>query len=90
LINFVKLKLSFNLSNPFKPFEKLMGLMIGFESPIFELYPLRDSKMDLNGKNFDSEAIFKIPFTYQEIILESMKVHIGKFNPLSWEVTPQH
>ncbi|KNZ48290.1 hypothetical protein VP01_5770g1, partial [Puccinia sorghi] len=49
---FVKLNLSFNLSNPFKPFEKLRELIISLESPIFDLYPLLYSKMDLNGKNF--------------------------------------
>ncbi|KNZ47307.1 hypothetical protein VP01_651g4 [Puccinia sorghi] len=59
--------------------------MIGLESPIFDLYPLRDSKMDLNGKNFNWEAILKITFTYQERILEYMKGEIGKLNPSIWE-----
>ncbi|KNZ53430.1 hypothetical protein VP01_323g7 [Puccinia sorghi] len=60
-------------------------LIIGLESPIVDLYPLCDSKMDVHGKNFNWEAIFKIPFTYQERILESMKGQIGKFNPSIWE-----
>ncbi|KNZ50109.1 hypothetical protein VP01_4598g1, partial [Puccinia sorghi] len=52
---------------------KYIALMIGLESPIVDFYPLCDSKMALNGKNFNWEAIFKIPFTYEEIILQYMK-----------------
>ncbi|KNZ45884.1 hypothetical protein VP01_7720g1, partial [Puccinia sorghi] len=77
----LKCRNSFQLN----PFFCIEGLMIGLESPIFDLYPLCDSKMDLDGKNLHWEAIFKIPFTYQERILESMKVQLGKFNPSIWE-----
>ncbi|KNZ58360.1 hypothetical protein VP01_1945g2, partial [Puccinia sorghi] len=67
------------------PFFFIKEFMIGLESPIVDLYPLCDSKMTLNGRNLNWEAIFKIPFTYQEIILESIKGQKRKFNPSIWE-----
>ena len=42
------------------------------ESPIVDFYP-RDFETDLNGKKFDWEAIFKIPFIDQERLLKAMK-----------------
>ncbi|KNZ63383.1 hypothetical protein VP01_1152g10 [Puccinia sorghi] len=72
--------LTFFFLQPTQPFEKLMvckknsyqlnyffcikELMIGLESPIFDLYPL--------------QAIYKIPFTYQKRILESIQPHEHK------------
>lgn len=81
---------SFDLGEPFKPFEQLMGvlpelssahvppafrdLMSNSESPIIDLYP-RDFETDLNGKKHDWEAIVKIPFIDQERLLKAMKLH---------------
>lgn len=93
LSNVAHYKFSFDLGQPFKPFEQLMGvlpelssahvppafrdLMTNSESPIIDLYP-RDFETDLNGKKFDWEAIVKIPFIDQDRLLKAMKAHEHK------------
>ncbi|KAH9457372.1 hypothetical protein Pst134EA_021253 [Puccinia striiformis f. sp. tritici] len=86
-------KFSFDLGNPFKPFEQLMGVLPGLssthvppafqdlmtkpESPIFDLYPSH-FETDLNGKKKEWQAIAKIPFIDSERLLKAMKDHESK------------
>ncbi|WAR56001.1 hypothetical protein PtB15_6B745 [Puccinia triticina] len=93
LSNVAPYKFSFNLGQPFKPFEQLMGvlpelssahvppafrdLMTNSESPIIDLYP-QEFETDLNGKKHDWEAIVKISFIDQDRLLKAMKAHEHK------------
>ncbi|KAG8878601.1 hypothetical protein FRB98_006038, partial [Tulasnella sp. 332] len=77
MINVDKMSFRFDLGEPFKPFEQLMGvlpeaskelvppafraLMYGIDSPILDFYP-QSFEQDLNGKKQEWEAIVKIPF----------------------------
>ncbi|KAG9051186.1 hypothetical protein FS837_011301 [Tulasnella sp. UAMH 9824] len=79
---------NFNLGEPFKPFEQLMGvlpeaskelvpepfryLMSNSESPILDFYP-QDFEQDRNGKKNDWEAVVKIPFMDQNRLRAAMK-----------------
>lgn len=79
---------NFNLGQPFRPFEQLMGvlpdlsnaiipdayrdLMSDPASPIIDFYP-RDFVQDLNGKKAEFEAIVKIPFIDEHRLLKTMK-----------------
>ncbi|GAA5803816.1 hypothetical protein HPULCUR_009301 [Helicostylum pulchrum] len=79
---------NFELGQPFKPYEQLMGvlpslsrkllpaayqdLMTDQTSPIIDFYP-RDFDTDMNGKKQDWEAIVKIPFIEEKRLLEAMK-----------------
>jgi 5'-3' exoribonuclease 1 len=81
-------KFNFELGQPFKPFEQLMGvlpdlssnlippafrdLMTDPNSPILDFYP-RNFAVDMNGKKQDWEAVIKIPFIDQERLLRTMK-----------------
>ncbi|PLW18535.1 hypothetical protein PCANC_16180 [Puccinia coronata f. sp. avenae] len=93
LRNVASYKFTFDLGQPFKPFEQLMGvlpelssshvppafrdLMTNSESPIIDLYP-QNFETDLNGKKYDWEAIVKIPFIDQDRLLKAMKAHEHK------------
>ncbi|WAQ88383.1 hypothetical protein PtA15_9A510 [Puccinia triticina] len=90
-------KFAFELDNPFKPFEQLLGVLPGLSSshvpvafqdlmtsptsPIFDLYPTQ-FETDLNGKRSDWQAIAKIPFIDSRRLLEAMKAH-------EWELTDE-
>lgn len=79
--------LNFQLGQPFKPFEQLMGvlpdrskkivptvywdLMTNSQSPIVDFYP-RDFQLDMNGKKMDWEAVVKIPFIDEKRLLDAM------------------
>ncbi|KAJ7082372.1 exonuclease II [Mycena belliarum] len=83
-----KMEFTFELGQPFKPFEQLMGvlpvaskdhiplafqdLMYSANSPILDFYPL-EFEQDLNGKKQDWEAIVKIPFIDQDRLLSAMQ-----------------
>ncbi|KAF7721539.1 hypothetical protein EC973_004513 [Apophysomyces ossiformis] len=88
LVNLEKYQdFKFELGQPFRPFEQLMGvlpslskkllplayqeLMTDPNSPIIDFYPL-DFKMDMNGKKQDWEAVVKIPFIDEKRLLEAM------------------
>ncbi|KAI8449939.1 hypothetical protein BY996DRAFT_4532547, partial [Phakopsora pachyrhizi] len=76
----------FELGEPFKPFEQLMGvlpelssahipfafrpLLTDSKSPIIDMYP-NNFEMDMNGKKED--CIVKIPFLDQQRLLNAMK-----------------
>ncbi|KAI8388238.1 exoribonuclease 1 [Radiomyces spectabilis] len=78
----------FQLGQPFKPFEQLMGvlpslskkllppayqeLMVDPSSPIIDFYP-RDFDIDMNGKKQEWEAVVKIPFIDETRLLQAMK-----------------
>ena len=84
----LKADMNFQLGQPFRPFQQLMGvlpdrsrtivptpyhdLMTSSESPIFDFYP-RDFELDMNGKKMDWEAVVKIPFIDEKRLLAAMK-----------------
>ncbi|KAL7625614.1 exonuclease II Exo2 [Parahypoxylon ruwenzoriense] len=79
--------LNFQLGQPFRPFEQLMGvlpdrskkivpsvyheLMVDAKSPIIDFYP-RDFELDMNGKKMEWEAVVKIPFIDEQRLLSAM------------------
>ncbi|KAI1377483.1 exoribonuclease 1 [Hypoxylon crocopeplum] len=79
--------LGFQLGQPFRPFEQLMGvlpdrskkivpsvyheLMTDSKSPIIDFYP-RDFELDMNGKKMEWEAVVKIPFIDEKRLLSAM------------------
>ena len=86
--NFSDMKMNFDLSKPFFPFEQLLsvlpaaskellpellrGLMINEGSPIKSYYPV-DFECDLNGKQQEWEAVVLIPFIDENKLLNAMK-----------------
>ncbi|XP_028282686.1 5'-3' exoribonuclease 1 isoform X2 [Parambassis ranga] len=85
--NISRLKLTFDLGNPFMPFQQLLAvlpsaskellpecyrhLMTSEFSPIIEYYP-PDFKTDLNGKQQEWEAVVLIPFIDERCLLAAM------------------
>ncbi|EGE82136.1 alkaline phosphatase D [Blastomyces dermatitidis ATCC 18188] len=83
----LKADMNFDLGQPFRPFEQLMGvlpdrskqivpaafheLMTSPESPIIDFYP-RDFELDMNGKKMEWEAVVKIPFIDEKRLLGAM------------------
>ncbi|KAI9686709.1 MAG: hypothetical protein M1822_002768 [Bathelium mastoideum] len=79
--------MNFELGQPFKPFQQLMGvlpdrskkivpsafheLMTNENSPIIDFYP-RDFQLDMNGKKMGWEAVVKIPFIEEDRLLSAM------------------
>ncbi|KIV86442.1 hypothetical protein PV11_02054 [Exophiala sideris] len=79
--------LNFQLGQPFRPFQQLMGvlpdrskkivpevyhpLMTSPDSPIIDFYP-RDFDLDMNGKKMEWEAVVKIPFIDEKRLLGAM------------------
>ena len=79
--------MTFQLGQPFKPFQQLMGvlpdrsksivptafweLMTSKDSPIIDFYP-RDFELDMNGKKQEWEAVVKIPFIDEARLLPAM------------------
>ncbi|KAK8040800.1 exonuclease kem1 [Apiospora phragmitis] len=79
--------MDFQLGQPFRPYEQLMGvlpdrskgivptvyhpLMTDPKSPINDFYP-RDFELDMNGKKMEWEAIVKIPFIDEKRLLSAM------------------
>lgn len=80
--------MNFQLGQPFRPFQQLMGvlpdrskrivpksyhiLMTDPDSPIIDFYP-RGFELDMNGKKMDWEAVVKIPFIDERRLLTAMK-----------------
>ena len=83
----LKANMDFQLGQPFRPFQQLMGvlpdrsktivptvyheLMTSSSSPIIDFYP-RDFELDMNGKKQDWEAVIKIPFIDEKRLLSAM------------------
>jgi 5'-3' exoribonuclease 1 len=83
----LKANVNFELGQPFKPFQQLMGvlpdrskkivptpyheLMTSTDSPIIDFYP-RDFQLDMNGKKMEWEAVVKIPFIDEKRLLSAM------------------
>jgi 5'-3' exoribonuclease 1 len=83
----LKANMDFQLGQPFKPFQQLMGvlpdrskkivptpyhdLMTSADSPIIDFYP-RDFELDMNGKKMEWEAVVKIPFIDEKRLLPAM------------------
>ncbi|GFR69701.1 5'-3' exoribonuclease 1, partial [Elysia marginata] len=84
---FSDLKITFDLSTPFLPFQQLMAvlpaaskellppalqpLMTEESSPVLDFYPVRFDT-DLNGKQQDWEAVVLIPFIEEDRLLAAM------------------
>lgn len=80
-------KIKFDLGRPFAPFEQLMGvlpslssalvpgplaaLMTSVESPILHFFPT-EFESDLNGKKNSWEAVVKIPFIDENLLVETL------------------
>ena len=83
----LKANMNFELGQPFRPFQQLMGvlpdrsksivpavyhdLMTSPDSPIIDFYP-RDFELDMNGKKMEWEAVVKIPFINEKRLLPAM------------------
>ncbi|KAL9105404.1 MAG: hypothetical protein Q9227_009422 [Pyrenula ochraceoflavens] len=83
----LKANMDFQLGQPFRPFQQLMGvlpdrskkivptpyheLMTSPDSPIIDFYP-RDFELDMNGKKMEWEAVVKIPFIEEKRLLSAM------------------
>ncbi|KAI7569722.1 hypothetical protein D0864_08582 [Hortaea werneckii] len=83
----LKADMNFQLGQPFRPFQQLMGvlpdrskkivpevyhpLMTDPKSPIIDFYP-RDFELDMNGKKQEWEAVVKIPFIDEKRLLGAM------------------
>nr|CDJ86173.1 Putative 5-3 exonuclease domain containing protein [Haemonchus contortus] len=91
VVDFSDMDMSFELGQPFKPFEQLLAvlptasaeclpqplrdLMCNKESPISDFYPT-DFRTDLNGKKNDWEAVVLIPFIDEKRLLSAMESKI--------------
>ncbi|KAF9781094.1 exonuclease II [Thelephora terrestris] len=82
-----KMEFRFELGEPFRPFEQLMGVLpeaskelvplpyrplMDDVSPIIDFYP-REFELDMNGKKQEWEAVVKIPFIDENRLLQAMK-----------------
>ncbi|RVE61693.1 hypothetical protein OJAV_G00172970 [Oryzias javanicus] len=91
--NISDLKLTFELGEPFMPFQQLLAvlpaasmkllpecyrhLMTSENSSIIEYYPV-DFKTDLNGKQQEWEAVVLIPFIDERLLLAAMEPYNHK------------
>ncbi|KHJ96921.1 XRN 5'-3' exonuclease [Oesophagostomum dentatum] len=96
VVDFSNMDMSFELGEPFKPFEQLLAvlpaasaeclpkpfrdLMCNKESPIADFYPT-DFKTDLNGKKNDWEAVVLIPFIEEARLLDAVKSKMPLLTP---------
>uniref|UniRef100_A0A914V899 5'-3' exoribonuclease 1 n=1 Tax=Plectus sambesii TaxID=2011161 RepID=A0A914V899_9BILA len=94
--DFANLKLEFEMSKPFLPFQQLLAvlpaasgqflpgpfreLMTSPASPIIDFYP-ENFETDLNGKKNDWEAVVLIPFINEERLLEAMAEKERRLSP---------
>ncbi|KAK2466452.1 hypothetical protein APHAL10511_002094 [Amanita phalloides] len=85
-----KMDIQFNLGQPFKPFEQLMGvfpaasrkhipeafqhLMVTEGSPIIDFYP-SSFEIDMNGKRMSWQGVALLPFIDEERLLDAMGPH---------------
>ncbi|KAG0702351.1 exoribonuclease 2 [Suillus ampliporus] len=87
------MQLEFNLGQPFKPYEQLMGvfppasrkhipeafheLMMNDESPIHDFYPTT-FQIDMNGKKMLWQGVALLPFIDEKRLLDAMAEHYPK------------
>ncbi|ETN84850.1 XRN 5'-3' exonuclease [Necator americanus] len=96
VVDFSNMDMSFDLGEPFKPFEQLLAvlpsasadclpspfrdLMCSKESPIADFYPT-DFRTDLNGKKNDWEAVVLIPFIDEARLLSAVQSKVALLTP---------
>ncbi|EYB97246.1 hypothetical protein Y032_0142g2317 [Ancylostoma ceylanicum] len=96
VVDFSNMDMSFDLGEPFKPFEQLLAvlpsasaeclpspfrdLMCNKESPIADFYPT-DFRTDLNGKKNDWEAVVLIPFIDEARLLSAVQSKMPLLTP---------
>ncbi|KAJ3516204.1 hypothetical protein NLJ89_g1262 [Agrocybe chaxingu] len=90
-----QMDIRFNLGQPFKPFEQLMGvfpaasrqhipkpfqrLMIEEDSPIIDFYP-PTFEIDMNGKKMAWQGVALLPFIDEERLLDAMALEYPKIS----------
>jgi 5'-3' exoribonuclease 2 len=93
LVDLESIDMEFDLGEPFRPFEQLMGvlpaasahalppafhpLMTDEDSPIIDFYPL-DFGLDMNGKRFTWQAVVGL-YKLNPVVTHSLKA--PGFNP---------
>ncbi|KAJ7591357.1 exoribonuclease 2 [Mycena floridula] len=95
-VDIEELDIKFELGQPFKPFEQLMGvfpaasrkhipepfhqLMMDEDSPIIDFYP-STFDIDMNGKRMAWQGVALLPFIDPTRLLAAMKEHYPKLTP---------
>ncbi|CDS06355.1 hypothetical protein LRAMOSA08883 [Lichtheimia ramosa] len=94
-VNIDSFDIKFELNEPLKPFEQLMGvlppasrahipvafhsLMTDEDSPIHDFYPI-EFEVDMDGKKWEWQGVVKLPFIETSRLLEAMNTVYDQLN----------